>query len=61
MRYIVIDHAHRLADQDVLAVLLRLRELAGEHLRRISVASLNARPYQDTTNLQAAFKIYHCE
>ena len=29
MRYIVLDHAHQLADQDFLAILLRLRELTG--------------------------------
>lgn len=28
-RHIVVDHAHRLADQDVLAALLKLRELTG--------------------------------
>lgn len=28
-RHIIVDHAHRLADQDILAALLKLRELTG--------------------------------
>lgn len=40
VKYIVLDHVERLRESDILAVLLRLRELTGAHTNLIELPSL---------------------
>ena len=51
-KYIVIDHVERIADAEVLAVLLKTKELTGGALQCDHVASKSGQLHRCTSNLR---------